>query len=81
MLPALTGAPDPAVAALLSVLLVLVRVGGEGVVPLAVVGDSETCLRSAPTEVSGEEKDLSFGPLRFLGALLSDLGFWWEGVG
>ena len=80
MLPALTGAPDPAVAALLSVLLVLVRVGGEGV-PLVVAGDSETCLHSAPTEVSGEEKDLSFGPLRFLGALLSDLGFWWEGVG
>jgi len=56
MLPALTGAPDPAVAALLSVLEVLVRVGGEGV-PLVVAGDSETCLRSALTEVRGEEKD------------------------
>jgi hypothetical protein len=70
MLPALTGAPDPAVAVLLFVLLVLIRVGGEGV-PLVVVG---ACLRSALMEV--REKDLSFGPFRFLEALLNDLGFW-----
>jgi hypothetical protein len=63
MLPALTGASDPAAAAFLLVLLVLIRVllGGEGV-PL-VVGDSETCLRSALTEVRAERSLLLFGAL------------------
>jgi hypothetical protein len=53
MLPALSGASDPAVTVLLFVLLVLIRVGGEGV-PL-VLGDSETCLRSTLTEVRGRK--------------------------
>lgn len=73
MLPALSGASDPAVTALLFVLLVLIRVGGEGV-PL-VLGDSETCLRSTLTEVRA--KDLFFVLLFFV-ALSIDLRSCWD---
>jgi hypothetical protein len=67
MLPALFGASDPVVL----VLLVLIRVGGEGVA--SVLGDSETCLRSTLTEVRA--KNILF-ILLFLGALSIDLRFY-----
>lgn len=65
MLPVLSGGPDPAVTVLLFVLLVLIRLGGEGVP--SVLGNSKTCLRSTLREVR-REKDLFF-VLIFFGAL------------
>jgi hypothetical protein len=66
MLPVLSGGPDPAVTVLLFVLLVLIRLGGEGVP--SVLGNSKTCLRSTLITEVRRAKNLFF-LLIFFGAL------------